>query len=363
MPHVWLRDGRSIGDFLGPEFTRPKLQGLLRLWGCLPAPIPMVVATCRGYHEGVHRVVILAIAEVVAFDLAIPAQIFGHREERGRYSVSVCAENARVVPSTTGFGLTVDGDLSLLTTADTIIVPGYWPLVDPSPAVCAGLRAAAARGSRIASICVGAFALAAAGLLDGRLAATHWQEAGELQKRFPRVDVRSDVLYIDEGDVLTSAGVAAGIDLCLHMYTLDHGASEAARVSRRMVAPLHRAGGQAQFIERPLPTSPADSAIGDACLWAHGRLSHPLTVASMADYAHMSPRSFARRFRAETGSTPRQWLSHQRVLEACRLLESTRLAVDEVARRSGLGGPDNLRLHVLRQTGRTPTAYRASRLP
>src|SRR5215469_14152323 len=187
-----------------------------------------------------HNVVALALPEVVAFDLSIPAQVFGHREERERYQFSVCAEEPGPVPSTTGFAVTATAGLEALATADTVMVPGYWPLTEPSAPVVSALTEAARRGARIASICIGAFALAGAGLLDGRDATTHWQHADELAMRFPAVRVAPNLLFIDEGDILTSAGVAAGIDLCLHIDRGDHGAEAAAAVANRMVVSLNR---------------------------------------------------------------------------------------------------------------------------
>jgi len=309
---------------------------------------------------GVHRVAVLALADVVAFDLSIPAQVFGHRDERDRYEVLVCSARSRSVPTTTGFSVTAGGGLDDVIGADTVVVPGYWPPVDPGPRVTDALRTAAGRGARMASVCIGAFALAAAGLLDERGATTHWQHARELAARYPRVRVNPDVLFVDEGRVLTSAGVAAGIDLCLHMYASDHGAQAATAVSQRMVAALHRPGGQAQFIRRPLPPQGQDDAVEQVCTWAISQLHEPLSVDAMARQALMSARTFARRFTAETGSTPLRWLLAQRLLEARRLLEATDLPVEEVARRSGLGSADNLRLHLGRDASATPTGYRAA---
>jgi transcriptional regulator GlxA family with amidase domain len=236
-------------------------------------------------------------------------------------------------------------------------VPGYLPTADPSGAVRDALREAATRGARIASVCVGAFALAGAGLFDGRAAATHWQHAEELAARFPAVEVRPEVLYVDAGQVLSSAGVAAGIDLCLHMVADDYGADVAARVSRRMVAAGQRPGGQAQFIERPIPKT-GGPALATTCAWAVERLEQPLTIGDLARHAGYSARSFIRHFQAETGMSPLRWLTAQRLTEARRLLEATDLPVELVARRCGLGTPANLRLHLARDVGTTPTAYR-----
>ena len=303
-----------------------------------------------------HRVVAVALPEVVAFDLSIPAQVFGHPSERRRYAFAVCAHTPGEVPTTTGFAIQAQLGLEALRDADTIIVPGFLPTDDPSPAVCEALRGAADRGARVASVCIGAFALAAAGLLDGRSATTHWEHAAELARRFPAVQVRPDVLYVDEGQVLTSAGIAAGIDLCLHMVRNDHGAKAAVDVSRRMVAALHRPGGQAQFIPHPLPATGLGLAATSA--WAVQEMQRPITVAEFAEHAGYAPRTFARNFLAETGMTPLRWLTAQRVLEARRLLEATDIPIEEVAQRCGLGTAANLRIHLARDTHTTPTAYR-----
>ncbi|MGH3168545.1 MAG: DJ-1/PfpI family protein, partial [Trebonia sp.] len=212
-----------------------------------------------------HRVVAVALPEVVAFDLSIAAQIFGHRDERERYEFSVCAEQPGAVMSTTAFTISAPHGLEALELADTVIVPGYYPLCDPSATVLTALRKASARGTRIASICFGAFALAATGLLDGKAATTHWQEADSFRARFPAVRLNPEVLYVDEGQLLTSAGLSAGIDLCLYMVGRDYGASAAANVARRMVVAMHRPGGQAQYARRPLPE---DGGLGPTLDWA-----------------------------------------------------------------------------------------------
>jgi transcriptional regulator GlxA family with amidase domain len=305
----------------------------------------------------VHRVVALALPDVVALDLSIPAQVFGHAEERDRYTFTVCAERPGEVRSTTGFSITVAQGLAALDEADTVVVPGFMPTDDPPSIVTDALRLAYDCGARVASVCVGAFAVAAAGLMEGRAATTHWEHADDLRRRFPGIRVRPEVLYVDEGQVLSSAGISAGIDLCLHMVRSDFGADAAARVSRRMVAALHRPGGQAQFIDRPLPAG--DSPIARTCGWAVRELAErSLSVAELADHAGYSPRSFSRRFHEEVGTTPVRWLAAQRVLEARRLLERTGLSIEEVAARSGLGTPSNLRLHFARELSTTPTAYR-----
>ena len=222
----------------------------------------------------------------------------------------------------------------------------------------AALRSAAGRGTRIASICIGAFALAATGLLDGRAATTHWQEADHFRARFPAVRLNPDVLYVDEGQLLTSAGLSAGIDLCLYMVALDYGAGAAAEVARRMVVAMHRPGGQAQYVQRPLPED--DGGLGPTLAWAVTEMYRPLTVSYMARHAGMSSRTFARQFREQFHMTPMRWLTSQRLLEARRLLEVTNLAVDDVAERCGLGSAATLRVHLARESGTTPTAYRRS---
>jgi len=303
-----------------------------------------------------HRVVALVAGEVVAFDLAIPAQVFGRAPQL--YDWAVCAPAAGAMPTENGFDVLVPHGLEALQRADTVIVPGIgdraWPL---APEPLAALRAAAARGARVASICTGAFVLAAAGLLDGRRAATHWRYAELLAREFPAVSVDPGVLYVDEGDVLTSAGVAAGIDLCLHIVRHDHGAEAANAIARTMVVAAHREGGQAQFVDRPLPSAASDGLAATRA-WMQDRLSEPLSVEEMARHAGYSARTFARRFRAETGTTPLQWLIGLRVTEARRLLEATDASIEEVAARAGFGGAVALRQHFARVVGTSPTAYR-----
>ncbi len=304
------------------------------------------------------RVVALALPDVVAFDLAIPAQVFGHRSEGERYSFTVCAPTPGPVPSTTGYAVHTEHGLEALASADTVVVPGYWPLEAPGEEVMSALRAAAARGARVVSVCTGAFALAAAGLLDERRATTHWHHTEERAARHRSVRVDPDVLWVDEGRVLTSSGLSAGIDLCVHLVRLDHGSEAAVDVARRMVVAPHRDGGQAQWLERPVP--PAGEGLAVTCAWALEHLGEPLTVADLARHAGWAPRTLARRFQAETGMTPLRWLIAQRLREARRLLEASDLPVDDIATRSGLGSAANLRLHLARDAGTTPTAYRAA---
>lgn len=303
-----------------------------------------------------HKVVALVASEVVAFDLSIPAQVFGQVPDL--YEFAVCAPVAGAIPTEVGLEVLVPNGLEALEDADTVIVPGItergWPI---PPDALAALRAAAQRGARIASICTGAMVLGAAGLLDGRRATTHWQWADLLGRLFPAVQVDPDVLYVDDGDLLTSAGVAAGIDLCLHIVRCDHGADAANAIARRMVVAAHRDGGQAQFVERPLPQA-TGHGLAATREWMEERLTDPLTVEQMARHAGYSPRSFARRFRAETGTTPQQWMIGRRVAEAQRLLERTDLPIEDVAARAGFGSAVALRQHFARALRTPPTAYR-----
>jgi transcriptional regulator GlxA family with amidase domain len=305
---------------------------------------------------------------VVAFDLAAPAQAFSVAstpEGKPRYEFSTCSLDGRELTSTTGFGVVPGGDVSLLECADTVVVPAYFDVFSAPPAeAIEALQRAAASGARVISVCTGAFALAYAGLLDGRRATTHWAFADEMAKRFPAVEVDAAALYVDEGAVMTSAGLSAGIDLCLHVIRADCGAAVGERVARHMVAAPHREGGQAQFIKRPKATTGiADGSLEGTRRWAAERLHEPLDVAAMAAHASVSPRTFARRFREETATTPLQWLLNQRVQEAQRLLEETDLPIDAVAWRAGFGTAASLRDHFRRVTATTPTAYRRSFTP
>jgi transcriptional regulator GlxA family with amidase domain len=304
-----------------------------------------------------HRVVALALPNVVAFDLSVPAQVFG-REDEGLYGFEACALRPGKVPTTTGFSLHVDRGLEALAEADTVLVPGFSPTSrPPAHEVQAALRAAHARGARVGSICTGAFALAHAGLLDGRRAATHWAYAERLAERFPAVEVDSRVLYIDEGDVVTSAGVAAGIDLCLHLVRRDHGVEAANAIARRIVVAPHRDGGQAQFVERPVPR-PRVHTTGRARAWALDRLDRPLTLRELAERESMSVRTFTRRFRDETGMSPQRWLTQQRIERARQLLEESELPLDRIAEQAGFGTGASMRQHLGTALGVSPSTYR-----
>jgi transcriptional regulator GlxA family with amidase domain len=313
-----------------------------------------------------HRVVALCLEGLVAFDLAAPAQAFGLAARPSGdplYEFSTCSVGGAEVRTMSGFGVRPQAGLGALRRADTIVVPAYAGILEPPPPESlAALRAAARRGARLLSVCTGAFALAHAGLLDGRRAATHWAWAGELARRFPAVAVDPDSLYVDAGEVMTSAGLSAGVDLCLHVIRKDFGAAAGERVARHMVAAPHREGGQAQFAERPAAGA-GDGSLEATRRWAAEQLEQPLGVAAMSAHAGVSPRTFARRFRTETGTTPLQWLLSQRVLEARRLLEESDLPVEAVAWRCGFGTAASLRDHFRRATATTPTAYRRAFSP
>ena len=308
-----------------------------------------------------HRVACLGYDGMAPFELGVVCEVFAlPRPELGAtwsYEVALCAERPGPLRAVGGFEIRAPHGLDALARADTVIVPGVAdPHGDPAPAVLEALRAAHARGARIVSICSGAFALAAAGLLDGAEAATHWRYAALLRERFPEVRVNADVLYVDGGRVLTSAGTAAGIDLCLHLVRADHGAEVANRVARRMVVAAHRDGGQAQFIERPVPAAPDDDPVGRAIGHALAHLGEPLTVADLARRAHLSPRQLERRFRDAVGTSPGRWLIGQRVQASLEMLEAG-APVEDVAGAVGFT-PAGYRRHFRARLGITPSAYR-----
>ncbi|WP_233617891.1 GlxA family transcriptional regulator [Actinomadura sp. WAC 06369] len=295
------------------------------------------------------------------FELGVVTELFGlRRPELGRpwYDFTLCAPGGRAVMHEEFFTMSGIPDLDAADRADTVIVPNRPdPEAEPAPAVLAAVRRAAARGARLVGLCTGAFVLAAAGVLDGRRATAHWRWADAFRARFPDVRLEPDVLFVDDGDVLTSAGSAAALDLCLHVVRRDHGAEVANAVSRRLVFAGHRDGGQRQFVERALPDVP-DASLAPVLAWARERLDRPLTVAGLAARAAVSPATLHRRFRAELGTTPLAWLTAERVALACRLIERGEPGLDAVARASGLGTSANLRAQMRRHTGLAPSAYR-----
>ena len=311
-----------------------------------------------------HRVVVLLLEPVIGFDAAIAPTLFGAAsspEGAPLYEVLTCGLTADPVLANTGFAMIPAAGAEALATADTVVVPGtrYQPArVDGrlEPQVADAL-AAIPPTARVVSICTGAFVLAAAGLLDGRPATTHWQHADTLRALYPRVLLDENVLFVDDGDVLTSAGLAAGIDLCLHIIRRDHGTQVANAVARYCVVPPWREGGQAQFIESHLPIDDFASTAATRT-WAAQNLHEPLTIGRLAEHAGMSTRTFIRRFREETGQPPGEWIRNRRIDRARELLEGHDLSVDEVARRSGLGSGGNLRHHLRRGLGMSPSSYR-----
>jgi transcriptional regulator GlxA family with amidase domain len=308
-----------------------------------------------------HRIVVIAVAPVTAFDLSIPELIFSKVEAEGQraYDVRVCAAEPGVLESDGPFDVCVREGLNAVTDADTVMVTGGMAREDVPPAVLSALRTAAAAGKRVASICTGAFVLAEAGLLDGRRATTFWAKSELFRRRYPAVTLEPDVLFVDDGLVLTSAGLAAGIDLCLHMVRSDLGAAAANTIARLAVVAPVRPGGQAQFIQTPLPAE-AGLSLSETRAWALQRLDQPLTLTDLARHARCSVRTLTRRFQAETGLSPLQWLLHQRIDRALELLETTDLPMTTVAAHSGMGGVDSMRHHLARRVGLTPTAYRRS---
>jgi AraC family transcriptional activator FtrA len=306
-------------------------------------------------------VVAVAYDGLCTFEFGIVVEVFGlPRPELGPswYRFRVCSPERRPLRATGGVTVSAPVGLGALAGAGTIVIPG-WRDADERPpdALLKALRAAHARGARLVTICSGVFVLAAAGLLDGRRVTTHWKYAARLAARYPRLRVEPDVLYTDDGQILTSAGSAAGIDLCLHIVRLDHGAAIANQVARRLVVAPHREGGQSQYVPLPLATVAA-GGLGPVLEWAQRRLREDISVAAFARRAALSPRTFARRFREETGTTPLRWLNHQRVLAAQHRLETGDEPIDRVAEAVGLGSAATLRLHFGRSLGTSPTAYR-----
>src|SRR4051812_5484963 len=312
-------------------------------------------------QEFSHRVVAIVTEQSNPFEMGVATELFGLRRpelDRPWYDFTLCAATPEVRMNLGMFTLSDVAGLEAADTADTLIVPARPdPHVPTAPAITAAIRRAAVRGARLVSFCTGAFALAEAGVLDGRRATTHWQWAAEFAERFPRVQWEPDVLFVDDGDVLTAAGSAAALDLGLHLIHRDHGAEVVNAVSRRLVFTGHRDGGQRQFIARPVPAVP-ETSLAPVLAWALERLDTPLTVTDLAARAAASPATLHRKFRAELGTPPLAWLTTERVTLACRLIERGELRLDRVAAASGFGTAANLRLQLRRHTGLSPSAYR-----
>lgn len=312
-------------------------------------------------HPANRRVVAVLYDGLTMFEFGIAAEIFGLARpelEVNWYQFSTCSADRATIATNSGVTLRAKGDLRALGRAGTIVFPGWRdPDEVPPLKLLQAVRRAYARGARVVSICSGVFVLAAAGLLEGKRATTHWRYVDRLRARYPGIQVETNVLYVDEGQVLTSAGSAAGIDLCLHLVRRDYGAEIVNQVARRLVMSPHREGGQAQFV-RDIAARDTTPALARLLDWALARLDRPLAVNELARQANMSPRTLARRFREGTGTTPHRWLTHQRLLAAQRRLETTTDSVEEVAHSVGFENGMTLRHHFRREYGTTPTTYR-----
>jgi len=308
----------------------------------------------------IRNVAVPVLDGVFAFELGVLCEVFGvdrpDEPELPSFSFDLCTDVPGPVRTVSGFDLVVARDFGRLGSADLIALPAIRRDVAVPPALIDGLQAAVARGARVVSVCSGAFILGEAGLLDGRDCTTHWTYAGELAARFPAARVDPDVLYVDSDRVLTSAGTAAGIDACLYLIRKEFGSRVANRLARRMVMPPHREGGQRQYVDQPVPCEV--DTLAETLEWMLGHLGEDLSVDQLAERAHLSSRTFARRFRSETGTTPHHWLTEQRVLHAQRLLEETTQPVEAVADLVGFGSAAVMRHHFARRVGTTPQAYR-----
>jgi AraC family transcriptional regulator, transcriptional activator FtrA len=308
-----------------------------------------------------HVVATVVDQGALTFDFAIPCEVFGiDRSDIADpwYELLVVAAGERRVRTQTGFVLEAPHGLAALRRAHTIVIPGWAdPDRDPSPALVRALVAAHDRGVRMVSVCTGAFVLAAAGLLDGRTVTTHWQYAERLQRRYPRVRVDPRVLYVADGQVLTSAGTAAGIDLCLHLVACDHGIEAAAAVARRLVMPLFRSGGQAQYVDPPVAAETADR-LGSLLVWVREHFEEGISVDDLAREAAVSPRTLSRHFRAATGLPPGAWLQWERLRRAQRLLEATDDPIERIARRAGYESGSTMRAQFALHLQTSPRAYR-----
>ena len=319
------------------------------------------------WQEREHRVAVLLFDRPAMFEMSVAIEVWGNdRTHQGvPYSeVRMCSNEGPTLQVDSGFEMKLDHDLAALEWADTVVIPNG-PRPNPTDPVdeqvLDALRAAYARGARLLSFCSGAFTLAATGLLDGREATTHWTYINQFRARFPSIELNPDVLYVGGDRLYSSAGTAAAIDLCLHLAREDWGADVANTIARRMVVPPHRDGGQAQFVEQPVPTSvDVDADLRAVLQWVEGNLDRELTVDELARRAAMTPRTFARRFKAATGTTPLQWVLHQRVVAAQRLLEASSVSIDEVAATVGFASAAALRQHFTKVVGSTPSAYRAT---
>lgn len=310
-----------------------------------------------------HLVVTLAFHGLPTFEFGIAVELFGlpRPEFANWYTFKVCSIESGPVRATGGITLNGCGGLSLLSKADTIIIPGWCGIDQPVPErLLAALRRAYARGARIFSFCSGAFVLAAANLLNGKRAATHWKYAEALAARYPLTTVDPDLLYVDEGQILTSAGSAAAIDLCLHVIRSDHGAETANAIARRLVVPPHREGGQSQFVKTSVTLEGEQNPISDLTTWMRQNLSGEFSIAQLAKRAKMSERSFARHFKDNTGTTPHRWILRERIMAAQSKLEKSRSSIEEIAAACGFGSAATFRHHFHRFVGVSPRQYRST---
>ncbi|MDM7856140.1 GlxA family transcriptional regulator [Cellulomonas alba] len=308
-----------------------------------------------------HRVAVLAFDGISPFHLAVPSAVFasgGGSAPVTGYEVTVCAERPGAVPTAGGYAVVVEHGLEAFAAADTVVVPSWDTAVEPSDVLLDAVRTAHARGARVVGLCLGAFVVAASGVADGREVATHWHAADRLRRRYPAVAVRDDVLWCDDGDVVTSAGVASALDCCLHLVRRDLGADLAARVARSLVLAPHRDGNQGQFIPAPVAEHAGDDALDRALAWAEQHLDEPVDLDAWAGAAHLARRTFTRQFRERTGTSPGRWLLTQRLARARVLLETTDLGVEEVARRSGFGTAVTLRQHFATHLATSPRRHR-----
>ncbi|MFI0410225.1 GlxA family transcriptional regulator [Actinomadura sp. 3N508] len=309
-----------------------------------------------------HTVSVLTFDGMAPFELGSVVEVFGlPRPELDVpwYDLRVCSPERGPIRAVGGFTMTTQHGLAEFAAADTVIVVAVPDVRDePPPDVVAALRHAHTRGARVVSICSGAFALAATGLLDGREATTHWRYADLLRRRYPKVRVNPDVLYVDGDDVLTGAGSAAGLDMCLHLVRKDHGARIANAVARRLVVPPHREGGQAQFVEAAVTPPADDDAVARSMAWALAHLTEPITVARLAQEAHLAPRTYIRHFRRQTGTSPLRWVIAQRIMAALPLLEEGRTPIEEIGAAVGFESPVTFRHHFVRAMKTSPSAYR-----
>ncbi|WP_306604079.1 GlxA family transcriptional regulator [Azonexus sp.] len=307
-----------------------------------------------------QSIAVLAFDRISAFHLAVPCAVFGERHPGvPECTFTVCAERPGLLTTNSGFRIEVADDLRVLESADTVIVPSWRdPAERPPQAILDALSAARQRGAQLVGLCLGAYVLAEAGLLDGRRATTHWACAQDFARRYPAVRVDAAVLYVEDDGLVTSAGTAAGLDCCLHLVRRWHGAEVANSIARRLVVPPHRSGGQAQFIEHPIPATAQDSRLSELLDWVRANLYAPHSLDSLAGKALMSRRTFSRHFRQLTGTTPGVWLQGERLAQVQRLLESTEQSVEHIARLAGFGSPESLRLHFRRAFGVSPLVWR-----